>query len=94
MNLTDPKNATHPLVVVYEECRKAVAQAIAAQWVALDTGGLAAFKVAHDEGKRICRLAHVAEQAVYDAGLAYPHYTYVTVQQMDSYAADVVSRLG
>jgi hypothetical protein len=85
MNIKNPADKNHPLFVRYLETRDAVAAAIKAQWVAYDTGGLEAFKSAHAAAKTVCAAAHDAEQAVYDAGLAFPPYWYITPREMASY---------
>lgn len=75
----------HPLLTTYRTANAAMHEAIRAQWLAYDAGGLAAFNVAHAAAGVACRVAAEAEQACYDAGIAHAPYWHVTPKQLDGY---------
>ena len=86
MNLRNPSDSQHPLVVAFLAAQSAAVAATAAQWAAYDAGGLKAFGPAHEQAKLACRASLEAEQAVYDAGIAFAPYWHVTPRQMARYA--------
>lgn len=86
MNLKDPNNKNHPLYLNYINARKAADVAVAKQWATWnETGSLIQFKAAHESAKAICAVAHEAEQACYDAKIAFAPYWHVTPKQMAQY---------
>jgi hypothetical protein len=90
LNLRAKQDESHPLHLAYLAARAELQAALIEQWAAYARGGLSAFRSAHEAATRVAAAAHEAEQACYDAGIAFAPYWHVTPAQMRSYARNIV----
>lgn len=85
MNLKHPANETHELVIQYRNAHNAARRALAAR-DAIEVCGSPEWLAAHKAAGHLFTFAHLCEQAVYDARLAFAPYWHVTPKQMEHYS--------